>query len=48
MQDYRLTLYPEVIIRIVDTAFIPNDPGNKDYQEYLVWLTLGNTPLPAI
>lgn len=26
---------------------IPFDPDNTDYQEYLRWLDLGNTPEPA-
>jgi hypothetical protein len=25
---------------------IPNDEGNLDYQEYLVWLEEGNEPAP--
>ena len=37
----------ETIERLSDNAFIPFDPANKDYQEYLKWLELGNTPLPA-
>lgn len=35
------------IKRIADNAFIPLDPANTDYQEYLEWLEAGNTPLPA-
>ena len=35
------------IKRIADNAFIPFDPDNTDYQEYLKWVEAGNTPLPA-
>lgn len=35
------------ILRIADTAFIPFDEANTDYQAYLAWLEEGNTPLPA-
>ena len=35
------------IKRIADNAFIPFDPANTDYAEYLKWLAEGNTPLPA-
>jgi hypothetical protein len=34
------------IKRLVDNAFIPFDEANRDYQEYLAWLDLGNTPEP--
>ncbi len=33
--------------RFADNAFIPFDPDNTDYQEYLKWLEEGNTPEPA-
>jgi hypothetical protein len=37
----------QCIKRIADNAFIPFDPQNSDYAEYLKWLAEGNTPLPA-
>ena len=35
------------ILRIADNCFIPFDPANTDYQEYLKWLEEGNEPEPA-
>ena len=46
---YKLIKNPfcEVVQRLSDGAFIPLDPENIDYQEYLKWLAAGNTPLPV-
>lgn len=43
---YKLTNYNSVQ-RLSDNAFIPFDPANSDYQEYLRWCEQGNQPLPA-
>jgi hypothetical protein len=56
---YRLTIKPptqeglptpifkDSVIRLSDNAFIPFEPANTDYQEYLKWLAEGNEPLPS-
>ena len=46
-QINRLSNKVEMVQRLADNAFIPFDPANTDYQEYLKWLAEGNTPEPA-
>jgi hypothetical protein len=46
-KDINGQLYTNAIIRMSDGATVPFDPANTCYQRYLVWLSEGNTPLPA-
>jgi hypothetical protein len=52
MTIYKLTTHSsdavfQCVKRLSDNAFIPFDPANTDYQQYLKWLSEGNTPTPA-
>ena len=40
-------LATNVILRKEDNAFIPLYDGNRDYEEYKLWLEEGNTPEAA-
>lgn len=44
--NYKLLANSTSIFRS-DGAYIPADPANTDYVEYLAWLAEGNTPDPA-
>jgi hypothetical protein len=44
---YKLTRNQNVVQRLSDNAFIPFDPANNDYQQYLKFLEEGNEPEPA-
>ena len=46
MINYKLTNFNNVQ-RLSDNAFIPFDPQNRDYADYLKWLEEGNVPEPA-
>ena len=43
---YQLTT-GTTILRLADNAFIPPDPANTDYADYLAWVEEGNMPDPA-
>jgi hypothetical protein len=43
----KLTGETKSVQRLSDTAFIPFDSDNTDYQAYLTWLAEGNVPTPA-
>jgi hypothetical protein len=43
--SFKGVVLEDAIQRIADSAFIPFDPANTDYQKYLEWLSEGNTPL---
>ena len=38
---------PGVVLRVEDQAFIPFDPANRDYQEFLRFIEDGGVPDPA-
>lgn len=48
MAKYQLTASEQIIIRTADGAHIPDDPANRDYQEYLQWVEDGGVPDPYI
>lgn len=45
---YALTASASIIRRKADNAFIPADPRNADYADYLAWVEQGNTPDPCV
>lgn len=47
MAEYKLSYKDNVIIRTADNAYIPKDPDNYDYREYLEWLAQDNEPEAA-
>jgi hypothetical protein len=47
MAAYYLVSGFDGVRRRVDDVWIPNDPGNRDWQAHQAWLAEGNTPDPA-
>src|SRR5713226_4249628 len=45
-QPYRLSENAQTIV-FRDSAFIPLDPRNSEFQRYQAWLSAGNRPDPA-
>ena len=46
-ENYKLTSDPEMVIRLSDGAWIPFNPANSDYRDYLAWLDAGHQPQAA-
>jgi hypothetical protein len=44
--SYQLTASPNTILK--GDELIPVDLGNRDYQKFLEWQALGNTPAPYV
>ena len=47
MADYQLT-DTDMVIRTRDRACIPNDPRNRDRQEYDQWIAAGGRHDPVV
>jgi hypothetical protein len=47
LRQNSLSANVNVVERLADNAFIPFDPQNRDYADYLKWLEEGNVPEPA-
>lgn len=48
MAEYQLTATDASVIRTADGASIPNDPANRDWQDYQKWLDAGGVPDPYV
>ena len=48
MAEYQLTANEHTVIRTADGAYVPDDPLNVDYQEYLKWVEGGGVPDPYV
>lgn len=44
---YKLILNTEAVFRLSDGAYLRSGNDSSEYQQYLAWLSEGNTPEPA-
>jgi hypothetical protein len=47
MAEYQLTANENTVLRRIDSAYIPDDPANRDRQEFDRWVADGGVPDPA-
>jgi len=45
--EYQLLNNSDTVLRVLDQAYIPDDPANRDRQTYDQWLADGGVPDPA-
>jgi hypothetical protein len=45
--NYKLIANSLSVLRVDDSATVPNDPANRDRILYAAWLAAGGVPLPA-
>ena len=47
MAEYQLLNDTATVLRRIDSAYIPDDPANRDRAEYSAWVADGGVPDPA-
>lgn len=47
MAAYQLLASNTGVLRTADNAYVPDDPGNRDWVTYQAWLKAGNTADPV-
>jgi hypothetical protein len=47
IKNFNSEVRNDCVLKTDVNMYIPFDPANTDYQEYLTWLAEGNEPLPA-